>query len=91
MVSNLAAVRHKPETRKPATGATRSLFKSIYFLYEKFTLILKRRTRNTGSICNHDFQNNYTVKFSQLKGRSITCTRLQYQLEIILTRDVIMQ
>ena len=34
MMSNLAAVRHKLETRKPATGATRSLFKSIHFLYE---------------------------------------------------------
>ena len=35
MMSNLAAIRHKPETRKPATGVTRSLFKSIHFLYEK--------------------------------------------------------
>ena len=31
MVSDLATVRHKPETRKPATVATCSLFKSKHF------------------------------------------------------------
>ena len=35
MMSNLAAVRRKPETRKLATGATRSLFKSIHFFVRK--------------------------------------------------------
>ena len=50
MMSNLPAVRREPETRKPATGATCSLFKSIHFLYEKVTLIFQCRIRN--SICN---------------------------------------
>ena len=36
MMSNLTAVRRELETRKPATGATCSLFrsKSIHFLYK---------------------------------------------------------
>ena len=64
MMSNLPAVRREPETRKPATGATCSLFKSIHFLYEKVTLIFQCRIRN--SICNCNFQNNYSMKSRQI-------------------------
>ena len=64
VMSNLTAVRREPETRKPATGATCSLFKSIHFLYEKVTLIFQCRIRN--SICNCNFQNNYSMKSRQI-------------------------
>ena len=64
MMSNLTAVRRKPKTRKPATGATCSLFKSIHVLYEKVTLIFQCRIRN--SICNYNFQNNYSMKSRQM-------------------------
>ena len=38
MMSNLTAVRREPETRKPATGATCSLFKSKHFCTKKLHL-----------------------------------------------------
>ena len=82
MVSNLAAVWRKPETRKPATGATRSLFKSIHFSYEKFTLIFQCRIRN--SICNYDFQNNYTLKSRQMNysRKAVQLPSLEYDIDL---------
>ena len=35
MMSNLIAVRREPEIKKPVTGATCSLFKSIHFCTKK--------------------------------------------------------
>ena len=82
MMSNLAAVRRKPETRKPATGATRSLFKSIHFSYEKVTLIFQCRIRN--GICNYGFQNNYSVKSRQINfsRKAVQLASLEYDISL---------
>ena len=80
MMSNLTAVRREPETRKPATGATCSLFKSIHFLYEKVTLIFQCRIRN--SICNYNFPNNYSMKSRQINfnRKAVQLALLEYNV-----------
>ena len=82
MMSNLAAVRRKPETRKPAIGATCSVFKSVHFLYKKVTLIFQCRIRN--GICNYDFQNNYSVKSCQINfsQKAIQLASLEYDISL---------
>ena len=62
MMSNFAAFRQKPETRKPATGATRSLFKSIHFSYEKVTLIFQCRISISIISIINLIQNTFGVK-----------------------------
>ena len=82
MMSNLAAVRRKPETRKLVIGATRSLFKSIHFSYEKVTLIFQCRIGN--GICNYDFQNNYSLKSRQINfsRKAVQLASLEYDISL---------
>ena len=61
MMSNLTAAQREPETSLLLVPLVLYLRKSMHCLYKVVTLIFKFRIRN--SICNHDFQNNYSVKF----------------------------